>query len=202
MQQINWLQFLRNASTSILYLATFPDFSREGGLFYFIFWGVTSDNPAGEVQNIVGSSCLEHIREGGFSFYAQRWGELLQSKFLFVKGTIYSSAIEAFMRLHRLSLDATGHVWEANVFMALSLISQAIFFFAPPTCILRLYGVKPIRLCKASATRFRTIWSVRISRLCAPGGSWMSDRRRVWAAALASRRFYHQNAPQSQRSKC
>lgn len=35
------------------------------------------------------------------------------------------------MRLHRLSLDATGHVWEANVFMALSLISQAIFLHPP-----------------------------------------------------------------------
>lgn len=52
------------------------------------------------------------------------------------RGTIYNLVIDLFMCLHRLSLDATGHVWEANVFMALFLISQAIFF---SHCILRLW---------------------------------------------------------------
>lgn len=71
---------------------------------------------------------------------ADAWRELLQSKFPFLCArTIYNSAIELFMCLHRLSLDATGHVWEGgNVFMALFLISQAIFFplpFSPPTAL-------------------------------------------------------------------
>lgn len=39
-------------------------------------------------------------------------------EFLFCSKTIYNLAIEIFMGLYRLSLDATGHVQEASVFMA------------------------------------------------------------------------------------
>lgn len=78
---------------------------------------------------------------------ADAWRELLQSKFPFLCArTIYNSAIELFMCLHRLSLDATGHVWEGgNVFMALFLISQAIFFpspLLPPNRTPTLHGVQ------------------------------------------------------------
>lgn len=83
------------------------------------------------------SFCFSQENMQDFCYYAQRWEELLQSKFLFVKGTIYNLVIDLFMCLHRLSLDATGHVWEANVFMALFLISQAVF----PTAFC-FYGVQ------------------------------------------------------------
>jgi len=77
-----------------------------------------------------GLACLQRTWRGFFCYYAQR-AAAVESPFC--ERTIYNLVIDLFMCLHRLSLDATGHVWEPNVFMALCLISQAIF----PHCIRR-----------------------------------------------------------------
>ena len=51
----------------------------------------------------------------GFCHYAAEMGRIAAVEIPFCAGgTIYNSVIDLFMCLHRLSLDATGHVWEAN----------------------------------------------------------------------------------------
>lgn len=66
----------------------------------------------------------------GLLLLCAKMGRIAAVEIPFCETTIYNLAIDLFMCLHRLSLDATGHVWEGNVFMALFLISQAIFL--PP----------------------------------------------------------------------
>lgn len=64
----------------------------------------------------------------GLQLLCAKMGRIAAVEIPFCERTIYNLVIDLFMCLHRLSLDATDHVWEANVFMALFLISQAIFF--------------------------------------------------------------------------
>lgn len=125
---------------------------------------------------------------------AEAWRELLQSKFPFLCArTIYNSAIELFMCLHRLSLDATGHVWEGgNVFMALFLISQAIFFLSPSPPQPHSHSTwRPnrhaVRLC------LKILSTLCFLRHCCGRHPWMSrrrrrssGRRRVWGASSDS----------------
>lgn len=86
------------------------------------------------------SSCLGDLV--GLLLLCAKMERIAAVQIPFCEGTIYNLVIDLFMCLHRLSLDATGHVREANVFMALFLISLAI----SPHCILYhvVYGVKPI----------------------------------------------------------
>lgn len=71
----------------------------------------------------------------GLQLLCAKMGRIAAVEIPFCERTIYNLVIDIFMCLHRLSLDATDHVCEANVFMALFLISQANFSH----CILRLW---------------------------------------------------------------
>lgn len=80
----------------------------------------------------------------------------------FCERRIYNLVIDLFMCLYRLSLDATGHVQEANVFMALFLISQAVFSLhsaaiASPTKTLSLHS---LQICLIIA--WMKVWTYQI----------------------------------------
>lgn len=108
--------------------------------------------------------------------------------FVCARGTIYNSAIELFMCLHRLSLDATGHVWEGgNVFMALFLISQATFSplpLLPPNRTPTLHGVQSRH---AARLRLKIISTRCFLRQCCVHHPWMSRRSRWRGRALVLR---------------
>lgn len=103
----------------------------------------------------------------GFQLLCAKMGRIAAVEISFCERTIYNLVIVLFMCLHRLSLDATGHVWEANVFMALFLISQAIFFPLHSASM----AFKPIRHGRLSqkiyqpnipVVRFINVWSAHI----------------------------------------
>lgn len=97
----------------------------------------------------------------GLLLLCAKMGRAAAVEIPFCERTIYNLVIDLFMCLHRLSLDATGHVWEANVFMALFLISQAIFF---PTAFC-FYGVQtdaPRSAFLKNCIRFINVWSAHI----------------------------------------
>jgi len=140
----------------------------------------------------------------GLLLLCAKMGRTAAVEIPFCERTIYNLAIDLFMCLHRLSLDASGHVWEANVFMALFLISQAIF---PPTAFC-VYGGKPNHhgrlFLKIASHSFheRSVW---LARICGVAPfvllkDWQEEgfsfiRTFIHRAAPARRSFY-QNALQ------
>lgn len=132
--------------------------------------------------------CLTFKGAAAILHCADALRELLQSKFPFLcaRRTIYNSAIELFMCLHRLSLDATGHVWEGgNVFMALFLISQATFFPSPssppPNRTPTLHAVQSRH---AVCLSLKILSTRCFLRQCCVRHPWMSRRSSRWGRAL------------------